>query len=106
MLWTAEFEVTNIIKDIAINAKNMGDTRIVEPNQPIQKVFIDLYFSVKVLMLLGNFKKIQELIESTTKFVSYEEHFSNDGVSQGYLKSQTSCAELGIDLKKPATIAF
>ena len=40
MLWTAEFEVTNIIKDIAINAKNMGDTRIVEPNQPVQKVLV------------------------------------------------------------------
>ena len=47
LLWTAEFEVTNIIKDIAINAKNMGDTRIVEPNQPIQKVFIDQLFGLR-----------------------------------------------------------
>ena len=43
--------------------------------------------------------------ESATKFVNYEEHFSNDGVSQGYLKSQASCAELGMDLKM-APIAY
>ena len=66
------------------------------------KRFLWIYISLrlKVLRLLGDFKNFQELIGSTTKFVSYEEHFSNDGVSQGYLKSQTSCAELGIDLKK------
>ena len=40
LLWTAEFEVTNIIKDIAINAKNVGDTRLIDPTKPIHKVGI------------------------------------------------------------------
>lgn len=73
LIWTAEFEVTNIIRDIAIIAKIMGDSQIISQTKSIQ----------------------QGKVEPTTKVVNYEEHFSNDGVSQGYLLSQASSAEKG-----------
>lgn len=100
-VWTAKFEVTNIINDITIQINNLGENKISEQpklNQPVNS------HSHRVIVQKRSDEwetifYIKEFVESTSMDVYHEEHFSNDGVSQGYLSSHVSTAESGIDFE-------